>query len=964
MGNYQNSLVNLIKTDFQTANLEQTLAGYDSVEKKIRSLALTSIYKETGEDFRKWNDDMLQSAGLLTTVREKMLQLVDAAIALNQQNQQGISVTKGNQAMTLLPGGGAVDTSQSEQTLQVLRELIAQTDLYSASNQKATQSLQQLNEGYAAEKAALTGTAEIQATDAAVIETDTVETVKNAEAKSNTIRAYAQLSPAVAEHLMQLINEGQALDQATVSTAKWAKTHSESIPTLNQVKQYLIDQGFEIEKVNQAMDRYSQGIGGQIRESRAMRYEGLALMSVFSMMSLVMGEDIPNSLRALEKSFMLITSGSLATSMMGLGGGIGFVAGLVAALGAATFQLDQPVIDLNKNLDQMAKKNELVDTLGKILDLSKSDAQAMYDLAKNSPEAATHLKTLVDNTRDLAPGEQIAQATAAGWQLFFDAIGKGMGDPGVKDFFDKMGGLAGGAFKTVFPTTGFDLLEAQRKQAAADAAAAIEQDKAQKQSVDAVSGAYDQASKTIDDYSNYTKQAAQAEADHAKSLDDSAKKLADIQSLSEDTSTAYKSLMDAERNADRSRADSYANLAAQQKMQDEKNAQQFANIQDTLRDSQFKAWQSYNDKLQDAGTVRREKLTDIDREYHKSVQDLQDQQAKDAYDLAEKLYTIERDRQQKLYDLDFTTALDISKAKTQNDKDEIEWRAMQQRAAINQNADNQREDALNQLLKQQQDLATRKRNLGEEYSYRKTVTEREYNDELAKAQRTYQEQLAQAQKSYNDQLAAFQFTVKQQDETRNNQIAQIERQHKQALDDALKRYDDELKAAQKRYNDEKLAADTRYNDEIKKIQETAAERQKAIEQNLQEFAVAHQLTMQMLDQEYQYFAIIGQMGLAQGALAGTMTPLGTGAFASREQGQSGMDLVVPAGYSHDNYSVGVSTGERVKVEPSTGSSSSVAYITVEPIMAPLVQSMLSQLVSSGMLKEGVKLVLNDSVFQG
>lgn len=940
MADRVNRLVNLIVNDVRNENLEQTIAQFDAFENKLRGLATSAVGEELGRSFKGMTEQELEAAGVLDQIIRKEAEMISMA--------RGRSGDKPATSIEEYVEKGALYRSILDKVTESLRAK-AEAEQLDTEQEKAA---------VAAEEERIKQEQKLaeQEADRLALE----ETLANFQGM--TIRKYQELTAEQTRLIFSSAQMGKS-EQEIIELMK------EEGVSAGQVRQALAELGIQVEKTNSSLGGHSAGMGDAIREQRGFRYGALELLAVTSMVTLAFGEQMPTAVRELDKTFMMMTSAGLAATMLGLGN-VATLALVVAAalvgLGIGLMNVDEETQNLGKSLDQLAKKDEVVDALSKVLDISKESAQEMYKLAQGSGEYAAALRDLVENTRDMTGLEKFFRGGVTGLSMLIDrlqASQSGINDntTAAAQFLNILNAI-GGKLYEVFGAP----MDALRQNQAAVAEQRLQLLKAQKDSADAqsemdketisrqnaINSSVDAGMKA---YGNYSDAIEKADRSMADSTDRA------YRTMQDSNARAAQSRTDAENNADQARNNSLRNLSFQEQQEREKNNEQLRKIQDTLRDAEAKAWQSYNDKVSDADRTRAEKLADLEYQYGKDTDNANNERLKRAYDLAYKLYQIERERIEALADLDFNTALDVSKAKTENDKDEVMWRAMHEREIINRRAEDSRADAIAKANQEEADSAKKIKNLQDEMQHRKDIINRSYADELADAGRTLKEQLAQAKDNYKDQLDALNFSIQQQAEARAHQVDEIRIAHEQAYAAAKLRYDQETAAAKKRYDEEvadarkanleatKNAAD-RYDEEKRAVQTRYDEELKKIQETWDAWLTKHNLTMQGLDAERQMLS----------DFIGPLQPITQGVPG----GAGGLDMIVPPGYNNDTFPIRAASGEHVTITPSQNSGGQTVNIAVEPMLAPMIQSFVSQLVKSQVLKEGVNMIINDATYQG
>lgn len=127
-----------------------------------------------------------------------------------------------------------------------------------------------------------------------------------------------------------------------------------------------------------------------------------------------------------------VSAGAMVGMMSGMGvAGMlaGALGGALLGVGIATLTVTPQVAELNKQLDTLAKKDDVINALADIAKVSYAEAEAMMVSAKASPEAAKALQQYVDSARGLS-----------GTERTFDMIGASFGAM-ASIIKDKTGGI-------------------------------------------------------------------------------------------------------------------------------------------------------------------------------------------------------------------------------------------------------------------------------------------------------------------------------------------------------------------------------------------------------------------------------------------------------------------------------------------------------------------------------------------
>lgn len=239
-----------------------------------------------------------------------------------------------------------------------------------ASNAEIVSTLRGLGLSASEAKQAVAGLVESTTTHAEAAKADATATNAEAEAEQ-LISKYAQ---------------------ATVASKKEEVTATQqSTQAVDQNTQALV-------KNSDATKRTESDHANFYSQTRAGRIAIAAITTEMALMTLAAGETLPAGLREAAKGIQQVIDTATIGFLVGGGVGalIGAAAGGVLALATAATTASEEVVTLNKELDSLAKKDDVVTTLAQVTGWTKEDAQAMLDLAKASPEAAKALQQLAE----------------------------------------------------------------------------------------------------------------------------------------------------------------------------------------------------------------------------------------------------------------------------------------------------------------------------------------------------------------------------------------------------------------------------------------------------------------------------------------------------------------------------------------------------------------------------------------
>ncbi|HEX9115282.1 MAG TPA: hypothetical protein VGA61_04385, partial [Anaerolineae bacterium] len=149
------------------------------------------------------------------------------------------------------------------------------------------------------------------------------------------------------------------------------------------------DVDITLKNTGKSANQAGQSIYGMTREFLAFMMASYAMMEVERQLQVAYGEKLPQAVQessmALREISQFAYSGAMIGAMSGnamLGGGLGALAGGLMALGVALLNVQQPIIDLNKQLDSLGKKDEAIRTLAEITHWSQEFAATALELGK------------------------------------------------------------------------------------------------------------------------------------------------------------------------------------------------------------------------------------------------------------------------------------------------------------------------------------------------------------------------------------------------------------------------------------------------------------------------------------------------------------------------------------------------------------------------------------------------------
>lgn len=309
---------------------------------------------------------------------------------------------------------------------------------------------------------------------------------------------HAQIAQAEAAAAQKAAAAEKEQGEAMLTDAEAGKI---MVSTLQRVSQQYADADKQVRLLEQGLRQSTSSSTNFFGEARAGRIAVAALNVELALMTVAAGETLPQGVREGARALQVITDTTTAfafagSSIPGLttaaGAAIGLLVGGISALLTVLFAADPALDAVNKRLDELAKKDDVIESIAKITSSSREEAQALLDIAQKSPAAAKGLQQLVEN-EEPANGLQRALAGVADQMERIQKANSGAGGNALQE------GLLH-AFQIAFPTIALttDLLvkygDAARKsnadaaQGALDAAIAEEK---QKEAVDALNKEFD-----------------------------------------------------------------------------------------------------------------------------------------------------------------------------------------------------------------------------------------------------------------------------------------------------------------------------------------------------------------------------------------------------------------------------------------------------------------------------------------
>lgn len=580
--------------------------------------------------------------------------------------------------------------------------------------------------------------------------------------------------------------------------------------------------------------------------SQSFLFFGVAMMvnSAIQQLALATGEKANPALMQFGRIMQEVSSGAMIGMMSGLGAagmGIGALGGALMGFVLTAYTVDPAIVNLNKQLDSLANKDEAVDTLAKLTGRSKDAAQALMELTKQSPETAKALQTLVNATRDMSGLEKLTDTASKGFQKFTADVG--LATQGLNDLRKAWDGLPAGIRQAIDPMGEFMRLIDQarvKEKALAEQNLGASLTKAfNEQALEVNKKLLDDQTKLERDMRDakikYSEDVSRANISHFfdivqanREMNEQLNDLAFQRSQNSarallQEKTMYQNLQNELQRADQQQNE--ANLRANQSRID-----RLADIESQLADKRTDTYKRLTDREADIEWSHQQKLVGFAQ---------QAAQYKDKY--SDSIRKATRSKDDALDDLRYRMAEQSSKTRTYGEYLEINRRANHEQAVIQRRFQEQSDDAKDQLsedekrAQERMDLDTQEYNHQKELTEReyreaieiaereanqqRSITEREYNQQVESARRAHGQAYQAAQQRYSQELATFQANQAIQDAAMNKQHADILRRNKEKLEDAEVKYNRERQVAKDRYDAEALKINEVFGLAKQKLQE-------------------------------------------------------------------------------------------------------------------------------------------------
>lgn len=589
-----------------------------------------------------------------------------------------------------------------------------------------------------------------------------------------------------------------------------------------------------------------------IQSSRAffaLTLASFGLMSIAKELEKAFGDDLPPAIERTTAAVQQIASFGSAGAFVGGAPGaiIGAIVGSVVALGVAAVQVDPQIQQLNQSLNNMSRQDEVIETLARIAGVTKDVAATWVEAARKDSEFAKSLEELVKAAEPVPP--IIKAMNQAGLELTGTLDGLSEAVSATGDLLNKFGvGVIAGTTGTIKLlqelAAGKNVLEAwqgalgatqrvMEKGLEVTAEAGIaqaDQNRLTREAEAILAETSKEADKLADAQLRLADATEQANFSMAQLAQRTANQYAAAQqqytnAVSDAADQRANAIFNAEQTLSNRVADLWQDLqnkvvATNQALADKitdinlRAANQIADAQQQLQDRTADIQVQLANRIADIQQALADKVSDIQRDLANKLADLAHQQASDigkandkiqdaARDLARKLYEIERTRIEETERLDYDIHNRLMDARTDHDRDRIRRDQQFQQSQIDQQANDDRQDALRDFSDKVAQAQKEKQLAKDSYDYQVALAKQLAQQKMDDARHTADVQIQQAQRQADIQLQQAQRQADQQIaqaiRTAQQQLAVAQREHDQALVLSQKRYQEELAQAQRAY---------------------------------------------------------------------------------------------------------------------------------------------------------------------
>jgi len=365
-----------------------------------------------------------------------------------------------------------------------------------------------------------------------------------------------------------------------------------------------------------------------------------------------------------------------------------------------------------------------------------------------------------------------------------------------------------------------------------------------------------------------------------------------------------------------------------------------ADIQTQLQNRISDIQQGLSDRIANIQQDLANRLAELDHERVTAIRENNQKIEEAQRELAYRLYEIERERIESTKELDFNTAEQLRKAKTENEREEILRRHQFEQAQIDQRANDAQKDAIHNYQEKLRQFEQEKKAAEDNYNYQVALAKKLAEQKEAEARHSAEVAIAQAKREAEQQIATAQREAAEQ-------LLIAQREHDEALAEAQRRYEQEKESAIRSYNEQVAAAKRAEAEKIAdakraleqrnaEIAKSYQEERKQIFNTLQEALDSYQKQVQGVMTLAQAMEVLAKaqervIGLYKEMSQFPVLPIPMPAPSSGQEtptlppgGYGGLELDVPPGHPYDTYLVRARTGEHVSITPPGYATSSSA----------------------------------------
>lgn len=175
-----------------------------------------------------------------------------------------------------------------------------------------------------------------------------------------------------------------------------------------------------LRKANTAKEQAAGGFHNMWQQSFLFFGAAMMVNSAIQQVAASQEEKANPAMMQFGRAMQEVSSGAMIGIMIpgagAAGMAIGALAGVLLAFGITSLTVAPEVAALNKQLDTLAKKDDVIQALSDIAKVSYAEAEAMMASAKASPEAAKALQQYVDATQQMSGTQRLLNTVALGYQ--------------------------------------------------------------------------------------------------------------------------------------------------------------------------------------------------------------------------------------------------------------------------------------------------------------------------------------------------------------------------------------------------------------------------------------------------------------------------------------------------------------------------------------------------------------------